>query len=85
VTAAAPALLILSEIYYPAWRAYLDGQPVPVYAVDRALRGVAVPAGEHVVELRYESAPLTIGLVVSALAFATLVGLAILHIAYSIR
>jgi hypothetical protein len=82
-TTMAPALVVLSDAYYPAWHAYLDGASVPLYATDVALRGIALPAGAHVIELRYESAALTIGLVLSVAAFALLavlagVGLAIL-------
>ena len=73
----APGLLVLSEVYYPAWKAYVDGRPVPVYAADHALRAVPVPAGEHEVELRYESWSLRIGLVVSLIAYLALVALAL--------
>ena len=37
---------------------------------DHVLRAVPVPAGEHTVELRYESSPLRIGLALIALAVA---------------
>jgi hypothetical protein len=77
-SATAPGLLVLSEVYYPAWRAYLDGQPSLVYAVDRALRGVAVPAGTHVVDLRYESPALLIGMIISSAAAVAFIALAIL-------
>ena len=65
----APGLLMLSEIYYPAWQASVDGEPVPLFVADHALRAVPVPAGEHTVELRYESAALRASLMLS-LAFS---------------
>jgi len=72
----ARGLLVLSEAYYPAWKAYVDGEPVPLYAADHVLRAVPVPAGEHTVELRYESWSLRIGVAISlgfCLAFLLLV------------
>ena len=73
----AAGLIVLSEVYYPAWHAYVDGQPTPVYVADHALRAVAVPAGPHTVEMRYESAALSAGLIISVAAAAVLLGLAI--------
>jgi len=70
-------LVVLSDVYYPAWHAYVDGQPTPVYVADHALRGVAVAAGEHDVELRFESTALSAGLLISLVAAAALLGLAI--------
>jgi hypothetical protein len=76
-TTTAPGLLMLSEVYYPAWKAYVDGQPVPVGAADQLLRSVAVPAGDHVVELRYESWTLRAGIAISLTTGAALVALAV--------
>ena len=78
----APGLVMLSEVYYPAWRAYVDGQPAPVYVADAVLRAVPVPAGEHEVELRYESPTLAIGLVISLTSSA---GLAVLAAASALE
>jgi Bacterial membrane protein YfhO len=78
----APGLLMLSEIYYPAWRAYVDGQPVRLYVTDAVLRAVPLPAGEHDVELRYESLTLAIGLIVS---LASSAGLAVLGVASALE
>ena len=61
----APGLLVLSEVYYPAWKAYVDGRPVTVYPTDHLLRSVPVPAGEHTIELRYESWTLQAGIAIS--------------------
>ena len=62
--------MVLSEVYYPAWRAYVDGRPAPVLVADGLLRAVEVPAGEHEVEFRYESWALWAGIAVSAAAYA---------------
>jgi hypothetical protein len=65
-TTSAAGLLVLSEAYYPAWHAYLDGQPAPVYVADHALRAVPLSAaGRHRVELRYESPAVTGGVAIS--------------------
>lgn len=66
--------LVMSEVYAPGWTAYLDGDEVDILPTDLALRGVALPAGDHTVELRYEPLSLRLGLVVSALAHAGLIG-----------
>lgn len=65
-----PGLLMLSEVYYPAWRAYVDGAPARIYVADHTLRAVPVPVGTHEVELRYESVTLVAGTVVSVLVVA---------------
>ena len=69
-------LLVLSEVYYPAWKAYVDGEPAEVYATDQLLRSVPIPEGEHEVELRYESEALEAGITISMVACAVLVVLA---------
>lgn len=73
----AGGLLVLSEVYYPQWKAYVDGQPAPVYTADQLLRSVPVPAGNHEVELRYESWSLSAGIAVSLVAYTALVLLSI--------
>jgi hypothetical protein len=75
--AAAPGLLVVSEVYETGWRAYVDGEPVDVLPTDHVLRGVPIPAGEHVVELRYEPLALRLGLPITGItALAMLVALA---------
>ncbi|MGB3681518.1 MAG: YfhO family protein [Rubrobacteraceae bacterium] len=72
----ADSLLVLGDVYYPAWKAYVDGEPVPLYRADYLFRAVPIPAGQRTIELRYESWPLRIGVAVSgatSLAFAALI------------
>ncbi len=75
VRTAAPALLVLSETADPAWRAEVDGEPVSVLTANHVLRAVPVPAGQHTVELRYESSPLRAGLAVSLLGYVGLIAI----------
>jgi hypothetical protein len=63
---ARPGFVVVSEVYYPGWRAWVDGQPVPVLAGDYILRAIPVPAGRHEVVLRFRSTPFLLGLAVSA-------------------
>lgn len=69
---ASPAILVLSENHYPGWRAYVDGQSVEVMRVDYNLRGVAVPAGNHIVSFVYRPKSVLAGLVISVLSLAIL-------------
>ncbi len=76
-TTEARGLLVLSEPYYPAWKAYVDGKPVPLYVADHVLRAVPVPAGEHTVELRYESWSLRFGMAISLITSLALLALVV--------
>jgi hypothetical protein len=62
----APALLVLSEIYYPAgWKAFLDGKEIPIYRTNYLLRSVVVPAGKHEVVFTYDPALYRVGYMLS--------------------
>jgi hypothetical protein len=52
--AAAPAFLVTSETAYPGWHAWLDGQERAALVTDVAFRGLPVPAGKHLVKMRFD-------------------------------
>jgi hypothetical protein len=52
--AAAAAFLVTSETAYPGWHAWLDGQERAPLMTDVAFRGLPVPAGKHVVKMRFD-------------------------------
>lgn len=74
VTSASNAMLFFSEIYYPAWKAYLDGHPVKLYRAFTTLRAVEVPAGNHTVELRYESSAFQMGSMITLVTLVLSIG-----------
>ncbi len=61
----APGLLRLADQWYPDWQALVDGTPAPILRADHVLRAVALPAGPHVVEVRYVTASDRRGLALS--------------------
>ncbi len=72
VSTPAPAYLLLSEVYYPGWRAMVDGQSVEVLQADYLFRAVYVPAGDHDVRLWFAPRSVCVGLAVSAVAWLAL-------------
>jgi hypothetical protein len=59
VTVPAPFSLAIHRFYFPGWQARIDGQAAPVYpSGELGLVTVDVPAGDHVVELRFGDTPL---------------------------
>lgn len=67
-----PAIVVLTDAYYPGWEATVDGQPSALYRANTNFRGVAVPAGEHTVEMRYAPRSLARGGWLAALGAAGL-------------
>jgi hypothetical protein len=70
-------LLVVSEIYYPGWQAYLDGEPVDILPVDYILRGVVVPAGQHRVEMVFRPLSFMAGAAISVLTLLALMGMGV--------
>jgi hypothetical protein len=69
--------VVLSDTYYPGWVAYVDGQPASLLHADYAFRAVAVEAGDHRVEFRYEPRSFQVGLWVSGLSWLIWIGAAL--------
>jgi hypothetical protein len=51
-------LLVLSDNYYPGWRAYLDGVAVEIVRANCTMRAVKVPPGRHLVSFVFMPASL---------------------------
>jgi hypothetical protein len=54
-----PGVLVLHDLYYPGWVAFVDGKPTPVLKANLLFRGVELPRGRHIVTFRF--APLSLG------------------------
>jgi uncharacterized membrane protein YfhO len=69
--------LVLSDTFYPGWRAFVDGRRAEIVPADHAFRAVYVPVGQHVVEFRYQPGSLQFGAILSALAWLAFAALAL--------
>jgi hypothetical protein len=67
VTTDRPALLVLTDNYFPAWQATVDGQPAPVLRANYTFRAVPLPAGTHTVRFAYRSGVLRASAAVSVI------------------
>jgi hypothetical protein len=66
------AMLVMSEIAFPGWRARIDGNEAGIVRVNYLLRGVPLPAGQHTVELVYRPRTLFAGAAISLLSLLCL-------------
>jgi hypothetical protein len=64
---ACDGMVVLSDTFYPGWKATVDNQPARVYEVNLAMRGVLVPKGVHDIEYRYAPASVYMGALLSAI------------------
>jgi hypothetical protein len=67
-----PGLVVLADNWDKGWRAFWNGNPVPMLRTDYAIRGVVVPAGNGTLEFVYQPTSLVTGLWLAGLAFIAL-------------
>jgi hypothetical protein len=69
-----PALLVIGDNWYPAWKATVNGEEAPVLRAYHTVRAIPVPAGSSTVEMRYESTLLARSFLLSAIVLLGLMG-----------
>ncbi len=70
----AGGLLVLSEVFDPDWKAYVNGKEAPIYRANHLFRAVEIPASTSTVEFRYEVRLAFMGALVSGATVAALLG-----------
>lgn len=72
-----PAILVVTDTWYPGWRAWVDDVESPVFRVNALFRGVAVPAGARRVEMRFVPSSFRFGAATSLVAAGVTLALAL--------
>jgi uncharacterized membrane protein YfhO len=74
VEATENGILVLSEVYYPNWKVFVDGVEKPMLKCDYSLRGVAIEKGNHIVVFKYVDKDFQLGAVITLFALAIVIG-----------
>ncbi|MDP8923677.1 MAG: YfhO family protein, partial [Chloroflexota bacterium] len=62
--------LVLTDPYFPGWRAFVDGDEVPIRRADYLFRAVELPPGEHRIQFVFDPPYLGLGLILSQAGLA---------------
>ncbi len=65
VDTSVPAIMMVRDTFFAGWTAAIDGRDAPVWRGDLLFRAVPVPAGQHVVEMRFRQASADAGFTIS--------------------
>lgn len=65
-------ILVLTDTFYPGWKAYVDGEPAEIYRVNGLVRGVFLRDGDHTVEFRYLPASFLAGVALGGISLLTM-------------
>lgn len=74
---ACKGMVVVSETFFPGWQASVDSRRGPIFEVDGALRGVAVEAGMHRIEMRYRPYSVYAGGIMTLAGFAAAAAVAL--------
>ena len=58
-------LLVVTDTYYPGWKAYVDGKETPIIMVNLTQRGIMLPKGNHLVRLSFYSQTFETGKIIT--------------------
>lgn len=78
-------LLVLTDTYYPGWKAFIDGVETPIYIANLSQRVILVPKGNHTITFLYQPDSLSTGLTISAIFYLLIIiGLAAFPVSFSL-
>jgi len=70
-----PAVVVLPDNWSPNWKASVNGYPAYIGLVNQSFRGIALPAGTSIIDMRYRPKTLSIAFVISFTSLIALIGL----------
>jgi hypothetical protein len=71
------SLLVLSDTYYPGWKAFVDGKKTKIYRADYTFRAIPFSAGAHRVEFVYDPLSFKLGALFTMLG---IIGCAVIYL-----
>lgn len=72
------SLLVLTDPFYPGWRAYVDNKKARILRADHASRAVEVPSGNHIVSFIYSPQSVKVGFILLIFGISGIFGLKLL-------
>jgi uncharacterized membrane protein YfhO len=77
VNLSSPGFLVLSENWYPGWKAYDNDKEKEIYKADYILRSVYLEEGSHKIKFVYDPFSFKVGLLVTVFSISSLFALVI--------
>jgi uncharacterized membrane protein YfhO len=74
VDAGANTMLVAAQSYYHPWHAYVDGRPTPLWRANYAFQALEIPAGIHQIRLIYVDWKFRLGMALSLISLAGILG-----------
>ena len=60
-----PCMVVISQAFYPCWRASVDGRPTKLFRANYAFQAFEVPAGRHLLKITYQNRLFYFGFLIS--------------------
>jgi hypothetical protein len=70
------SVLVLSDTYYPGWKAFVDGKKTKIYRADYTFRALPLSVGQHRVEFVYDPLSFKLG---ALFTFLGIIGCAVIY------
>ena len=68
-------IMVLTDVMYPGWRAYVDNEESRIYRVNGLVRGVFLTSGSHEIIFKYDPLSFKMGLLISMISVLTCLAL----------
>jgi hypothetical protein len=71
------SMVVLTDTFFPGWKATVDGREAGIYDAYAVFRGVVVEPGTHVVQFRYRPGSVILGAILTGLGLLLVIGLCV--------
>ena len=65
--------MVLTDIYYPGWKAFIDETETKIYRADGLVRAIFIPEGQHTIEFVYQPESYYNGIIISLVSAIILI------------